>query len=158
MSRASTTIIGLGSSYGDDQVGIVVTQRLQTVFPTLKVCVARSPGELLDMLDHCDELHIIDACRGAGPPGTIVREQWPAACMAAPQFQGTHDLTLDAALHLAEKFGCLPKRVVLWGIETATLTDQATFLAPLSSIAATAAERLIERIAAELPTMEVQHA
>lgn len=147
---ASTLIVGIGSDFGDDQLGIFVAQQLAAQFPACNVRVLRSPLHLLDCLEGIERLHVVDACRGEGPAGAIVRFDWPTTDLEEVRFQGTHDFHVVAALHLAERLHRLPAHVTIWAAVVADTTVHHALLAPLSPLAAAAAEGLIARIAVEL--------
>jgi hypothetical protein len=71
-------VIGLGSDRGDDRAGWEVVARLQAdgilgvVYKT-----ACDPRALTDLPPDCRNLIVVDACRGAGPPASIRRFEWP---------------------------------------------------------------------------------
>ena len=158
MNQRDIRVVGIGSAFGDDQVGILVAQRLQAAVPGAKVHVASSPGELLGRLEACDQMHVVDACRSAGTPGRIIRYEWPAAALAETEFSGTHDLSLATALRLAKECQAFPASLILWGVETAAAADPESFLAPLSPLVAAAADRLVDQLTNELRPAEVHHA
>ncbi len=147
---APTLIVGIGSDFGDDQLGIFVAERLATQFPACNVRVLRSPLHLLDCLEGIERLHVVDACRGEGSAGAIVRFDWPAKELEEVRFQGTHDFPIVAALHLAQRLHRLPTHVTIWAAVVADTTVHHALLAPLSPLAAAAAEGLIARIASEV--------
>jgi len=90
------------------------------------------PIDLLDWLDGIDCLHVCDACQSNAPPGTLHRWEYSAATPAHPNREcgasrpavlaglrstGSHDFGLATVLELANRLGCLPLQVVVWGIE-----------------------------------------
>lgn len=154
MEAERTLIAGLGSAFGDDRVGWLAAERLAARFPPGVVVALRSPAELLDKLPGVERLHVIDACRGAGPPGTILCRDWPSPEFANVSFANTHDLSLPAALHLAATLALLPPRVTLWAIEIADAADPndpTTVAAPLSAAVMRAVEQLICRFESWTP-------
>lgn len=144
-----TLIVGLGSDFGDDRLGWIAAERLAEQLPTCRVCRVRAPLDLLDHLDGVERLHVIDACRGAGPAGTIVRRDWPADDIATVRFVGTHDFGLVAALQLAERLQRLPPRVTIWCVEATADAEPPTVASPLSPVVAAVVDDLTLRIAAE---------
>lgn len=151
MTRPRTLIVGLGSDFGDDRVGWIVARRLSTQQPEIATRVIGSPAELLDQLSDVDQLHIVDACQGAGPPGTILPCRWPSRELSDVAFQGSHNLGLIAALAIAAQLGLLPARVTIWGIEIDATTLELSQVAigdePLSPAVHAATEELVTRIA-----------
>lgn len=140
-------IAGLGSPQGDDQVGWVAATLLALRLPAVRVVALRSPAELLDRLTDVDRLHVIDACRGAGLPGSIVRLDWPTADLESIAFEGTHNLGLEAVLRIGETLALLPPQVTIWGIEMA---DPVANESALSAIASRSVAELIEQLVLEI--------
>lgn len=130
MSHSTTLVVGIGSPHGDDQAGWIIADRLAVAADAARFQVrkAKSPSELLDWLDGVDRLIVCDACRGLGAAGQVRSWQWPDVSLSAPMWSGTHDLSLPAALQLAERLGRLPDTVVVWSVEAAN----ANTLSPLS--------------------------
>lgn len=115
-----TLVVGAGSPHGDDQVGWYAVDRMRTSgVPQCRVLAIRAPIELLDHLDQVDLLIVLDACASGRPPGTIFRWQWPDICLEGSH-SSTHGVSIRHALEMAETLGCLPARVVLFGVEIAT--------------------------------------
>jgi len=115
---ASDAVFGLGSPHGDDAVAWLVVERLRTQAPAnFRITAVDDPLQIVAQLDHCRQLTVIDACQGAGPPGSITRLRWPDARLAAYRRSSTHAVSLADALHLADALGKLPDCVVIYGIE-----------------------------------------
>lgn len=140
-----TLVVGIGSRFGDDRLGPLVAAELTKHIPRCEIRVLRSPAELLGALAGVARLHVVDACRGAGPPGTIVRFTWPASRISALEFSGTHDLGLAAALQLSDTLGELPSDVTLWGVEAGDDSRQIT-AESLSPPVAAAATTLVAQL------------
>jgi hydrogenase maturation protease len=144
-----TLVIGLGSHHGDDRFGWRVAELLAARGDArYEIRLALTPAELPDHLAEggYDQLLVCDACRGAGPPGSIHRWRWPDNALALVDCRGTHDLSLAEALSLAERLGRLPQDVVIWAAEAATLRPTA----PLSATVADTAEDAASQIHHEL--------
>jgi len=127
-------------------VGWVVATELTQRLPAVSVVALRSPAELLDRLTDIDRLYVIDACRGAGQPGSIVRFDWPTAELESIAFEGTHNLGLEAVLRIAETLDLLPPRLTIWAIE---ISDAAPNGSTLSTVASGSVSLLIEQIVSE---------
>lgn len=145
-----TLVAGVGSDFGDDRLGAVVVERLAALTLPCDLRVVRAPIDLLDHLQEVERLHIVDACRGAGPPGTIVRRDWPARELSTMRYSGTHDFGLIAVLQLADRLGSSPVTTTIWSVEASPAESPTTIGRPLSPAVAAAAELLIERITAEI--------
>lgn len=154
MSDAPRVLIaGLGSDWGDDRLGWVAVRRLHDALPQLSSRVLRSPTELLDHLADIEFLHVVDACRGAGPPGSVHRFNWPSAACSQCTLSGTHDFNLTATLEIAERLGCVPRSVTIWAIEVATSNasdDEVSFVRDLTPAVAAALDDLLARLCAEV--------
>ena len=80
------------------------------------------PVSLVEALEDADEAYLVDAVRSGGEPGTIHRldassEPLPATLSSA----STHTLGVGEAIELARALDRLPRRVVLYGIESETM-------------------------------------
>jgi hydrogenase maturation protease len=123
---------------------------LVSALPTCEVRFLRAPLDLLDVLEGSECLHIVDACLGAGKPGTIVRREWPVTEFGTIRFGSTHDVDLLAVLKLAERFQTLPSRVTIWGVQVADGGVPSDFRRDLSPPVAEAAEQVANRITVEI--------
>jgi hydrogenase maturation protease len=147
-----TLLVGLGSPYGDDQLGWRLVAAVEQCFPNeLVVRRAGSAADLLNWLDDVERLVVCDACHGAGPVGSWHRWSWPADNLAPLVGHGSHDLGLSAVLTLAERLGQLPSQVTIWAIEArpalGTSLSPDDSISPELELAITHVSRLI---AAEL--------
>jgi hydrogenase maturation protease len=65
-----------------------------------------------------DDVVLVDACRGAGPPGSVHRfTADEAARLATLQHASSHSLGVASAVGLARALGTLPSRLVIYAIE-----------------------------------------
>lgn len=147
--RERTLIAGLGSDFGDDQAGWIITRRLQKTSSCVDIHLLRSPAGLLDILGGIDVLHIVDACRGGGYAGSILCFHWPTPMLSALSFAGTHDMDLSATLCLAEELRLLPKLVKIWGIEGSPSNGGGDFAGPLAPAVHAAVDQLVARLGSE---------
>ncbi len=112
----SRLFVGIGSPRGDDRVGWEIALRLsEHQGSLLEVRCARTPAELLDWLEGVDTLDVCDAVAG-DEPGSLHCWSWPAPEIERTAFRGTHDMTLQAALMLADELGRLPRCTRIWGV------------------------------------------
>ena len=114
----STCVIGVGSPHGDDQFGWLVADRLaieteRRAMLSVVVQRAGSPAQILDRLDGCERLFLVDACRGE-LPSDVHCLRWPATEIERWHSSGSHDYSLWQALELASRLGKLPREVRLW--------------------------------------------
>jgi len=143
-----TLVVGLGSAHGDDQAGWKVVQRLgPNPCPGTETVALGDPSQLLDHLEGCSKLILVDASRSGKAPGTISRLTWPDAAVAAGTGRSSHGFSAGAVLMLADRLGWLPRTVILFGIEAEILgPDQ-----DVSPAVASALPRLCEQVLEEVP-------
>lgn len=146
---SSTCIIGLGSPYGDDQVGWKVIDllcaRLGTDDGTPKLAKAATPSNFLDLLEGGERLVLIDACQGLGPPGEIRCLTWPDSQIRQIRPAAGHLLSVHDALRLAEAIGKSPISCEVWCIEGIQFEVDA----PLSEPVIVAAEKVALELSAK---------
>lgn len=126
----SSVVIGLGSpDGGDDAVGLWVARRVAQVAPPDVVVVEHEdPTGLIDLWRGLDLAVVVDAVRSGAPPGTLlVRDAGTDAgpltadAWASTGRGGTHAFGLAAAVELGRALHSLPRRLVLVGVEVATV-------------------------------------
>lgn len=135
-------VVGLGSPHGDDRVAWKAAEALECDRPDWIVRKAASAVDLFDWMDGVDRLIVIDACRGAGVPGSIMRWRWPAVPLAALRGTGSHDLGLAEVLQTAMRLGTLPPQVDIIGIEVGSCRPGEE----LSATAETSTGRLVAEL------------
>jgi hydrogenase maturation protease len=170
----STLVLGLGNpDRGDDAVGLRVAARVAdrlglplatarapnaAVVPTGRpdgrpiagpVTVATWSGPDLDLLerwDGHDRVVLVDASRGAGPPGTrrrVVVTPDEVEPLARPA--GSHAMGLPGVIGLGHALGRLPARIELATIEAGSV---AAGSGPTAAVAA-ATDSLVDDLVAE---------
>ena len=117
-SPGRTTVLGIGSPHGDDQVAWLLVDRLEDR-AEIPVAWARlaGPSHMLDHVDGCSRLIIIDCCESGAGPGEITRLSWPDPRIARQHSHSSHGFGIAEMLALAEQLGRLPSEVILYGIE-----------------------------------------
>ena len=126
LPRAIPLVIGLGNDErSDDRSGLEVARALK---PRLKgrarVEECTSGGiALLELWRDADRVLVIDAVRSGAPPGTVHRiEPGDGFLPGMRPATSTHGLSLAEAVALGRGLGCLPRHLVIYGIEADTLT------------------------------------
>ena len=113
-------VIGVGNlDAGDDAVGRTVARRL-AARPRRGVVVRECSGEagaLLDAWQGFDDVVVVDACRGAGPPGSV-RRLLPdeLAAFGGLASASSHAFGVATAVGLARALGTLPRSLVVHAI------------------------------------------
>jgi hydrogenase maturation protease len=110
-------VLGIGSPHGDDAVGWHLVERLRSHTPAIDTAAIRG-DQLLEHLPGCRRLILVDACSAAGPPGTIVRFEWPDPRILIEVSRSTHGFSVGESLTMADALGWLPERVIVLGIAT----------------------------------------
>jgi hydrogenase maturation protease len=73
--------------------------------------------QLIDKLENCGRLIIVDACRSGGRIGALTRLVWPDSRIADRHGHSTHGVGVCNVLRLAERLGRLPPDITIFGIE-----------------------------------------
>jgi CRP/FNR family cyclic AMP-dependent transcriptional regulator len=143
-------VIGLGTPFGDDRVGWEVVTRLRGALPSgVRADATSDPLAVADGPGNCGLLVVIDACRGAGPPGSLHRFEWPDPRLTAAGSVSSHGIGLAAALELAATLGKLPRRVVVYTIEGESAAPSAGLSLAVSAAVAEAVARVLAEITTE---------
>jgi len=114
-------VIGVGNAAcGDDGAGLAVAAALaDRALP--KVAILRSDGdgaELMQMWAGAARAYVVDAVRGAGPPGRVHRLAAGSPGLSARLGPGSsHQFGLAEAVELARALGSLPAELIVFGIE-----------------------------------------
>jgi hydrogenase maturation protease len=114
-------VIGIGSPFGDDAVGLEAARQLAAdPPPDAEVVAADRPGAtLLELLDGADAVILIDAARSGAAPGTIHDLDLHALPSRPIGLISSHELGVVETIQLAARLGCLPPRGRVLGIEVA---------------------------------------
>jgi hydrogenase maturation protease len=121
-------VIGVGNpDSGDDSAGRLVARRLadrNACAPEPGLVIRECSGEataLMDAWTGFDDVVLVDACNGAGEPGSIhrfaARDVERLAALEPRQRGSTHGLGPSAALALSRALGTQPCRLVIYAIE-----------------------------------------
>jgi hydrogenase maturation protease len=143
-------VIGLGNDQrGDDGSGLEVARALRSrLAGKARVEECASEGiALLELWRDADQVLVVDAVVSGGVPGTVHRIE--AGDGFTPGFHtatSTHGLSLAEAVALGRGLGCLPRHLVVYGIEV----DQLDVGAGLSPSVARAVREATDRIEAEI--------
>ncbi|MCC6642564.1 MAG: hydrogenase maturation protease [Deltaproteobacteria bacterium] len=99
-------VIGIGSPFGDDAVGLHVAERLsgQSLPDGVAVVARDRPGlSLLDDLESTPAAVIVDALRSGAQAGSVLRI--PPAALARDRLTSSHTLRVAETLSLAVALG-----------------------------------------------------
>jgi hydrogenase maturation protease len=122
--RGHVLILGIGNLLlGDDGVGIHAVQELagRPLPPGVDLLDGGTSGmALVDHMAGRAKVVVIDAASGRGAPGTIYRCE-VRELMEQQGALSLHDFGLVDSLRMAQQLGCAPRRVVVLGVQPATL-------------------------------------
>ena len=122
--QSNVLILGIGNLLlSDEGVGVHAVRCLaqRELLPGVEVLDGGTSGaDLVDHLDGRTKVVVIDAASGDGPPGTVYR------CEARELIEqegslSLHEFGLADSLHMAERLGCAPQRVIVLGVQPATM-------------------------------------
>jgi len=148
-------VLGIGSPYGDDQVGWRVAEKLEEAFSSsdVSIHVLDRPGpSLLHYLDGAYGAILVDALHASYAPGTIVSLTRRRLLREANQWS-SHLLGVPEALALGEALDLLPENLVLLGIQSGNVDLQGN---PLSPALDAALPEAVARIRAELRVWQAE--
>ncbi len=117
---AAIRLLGIGSPWGDDRVGMLAVQALADLFHPAQVAVSlhdRPGAALIPLLRGTHVAVLVDAVRSGARPGTLHRLEGQAVFAAGRNLASTHGFGLADALALANELGEAPSLLVLWGVE-----------------------------------------
>ena len=116
--RRGVRVVGVGSPHGDDRVGWRLVEDLaESAGPGVEAVAVAQPLDLLDHLDGCSALIVVDACRAGRAPGIGGGLDLAGGPARVRGFGSTHGLDLAMALEMADVLGRLPPSVLLFAVE-----------------------------------------
>jgi hydrogenase maturation protease len=148
---AQILVLGLGNILLQDEgLGVRALERLIERYHLPENVQAIDGGvmglDLLPYLEQANALLIIDAIQTGQPPGTIVRLEGEAIPTVLTVKMSVHQVGLQELLAASRFQGTLPSRIVLWGMEPASME----WGLDLSSPVAAQVDALVEKAVAEL--------
>jgi hydrogenase maturation protease len=153
-TRRLPLVIGLGNDHrGDDGSGLAVARALRSRLEgRARVEECASGGiALLELWRDADHVLVVDAVKSGAAAGTVHR--FDAGDGFSPGLHAatsTHGLSLAEAVALGRGLGCLPRHLVVYGIEAENVEVGDGLTPPVAHGVREAAER----IAAELESSD----
>jgi hydrogenase maturation protease len=117
--NARVRVIGVGQrDRGDDSVGLDLAAHLRAEATDILDIVsgAAEAAALLAQLEGAPAAIVVDCVRGGGSPGTVLRLGPDIASWPPCRPTSSHGNALADALALGGALGCLPPRLVVFGI------------------------------------------
>jgi hydrogenase maturation protease len=120
----SIRILGVGSFFGADQIGLLVIKRIKAkilshpISEIIDVEYYDRPGfHLIELVKDAKEIHLIDAMLSGKDEGFIHRHTDISIFESLDQSFSSHGYGLAEALQLAKSLDSLPEKLVIHGIE-----------------------------------------
>ena len=174
-------VVGIGNTWAsDDAIGPKVVRQLQAKYPVSSpatghhhengstltggaqapptpkevtfVTLSQPAVELIDLMQACDILVLVDAVSSGAPPGAIHRQEWRPGLLDSRGVEraSSHGLGVRELLDLAAKLNQLPNRVILWGIEAASTEPGPE----ISAAVAKAVPNLVDQLGQEVERIQ----
>jgi hydrogenase maturation protease len=150
-------VLGIGSPFGDDQLGWEVVKLLQQR-PTLLAFTSNQlqllycdrPGmHLLELMRDAQTVFLIDAVKTGAPIGSLHRFQ-NNEIKAVRTSLSTHGLGVAEAIEMGETLHLLPPNLILYGVEIEEVQFQFTHSEPIEKAIETLGLRLENDIFIEM--------
>lgn len=145
MNREPLLLIGMGHPWrGDDGLGPWIVQRVnQARLPQVETALVSDGFDLLSRWQSRQRVCVVDALRGAGPPGSLHRIDALRQPIPHDSVCLSHGFGLAAAVALGRSLQQLPQQLELLGIEA----QQFELGQGLSLVVQQAAERMLAALA-----------
>lgn len=150
----SCAVLGLGSPHGDDQVGWVLVDRLQSIVSAQVVCEKLSTPThgLINLLPQYDRVIVIDACDMDKPVGESVFYEDGAGFLNIQSRQiSSHTLGLPDSWQLLQKLDMPLPEISLLLIQI----GQTEAMAPLSASVEARLPELVNELVNKLNQMVI---
>jgi hydrogenase maturation protease len=110
-------IIGCGNrDRGDDAAGLLVAERLREIGIPATICSGEA-SDLIELWRGREDVIVIDSVLTHAEPGTIHRFENDRIPDCGKVSSSTHGLGLAEAVQLARSLACLPRHLLVYGIE-----------------------------------------
>jgi hydrogenase maturation protease len=134
----SILVLGLGNTImSDDGFGVEVVTVLSSRYHFLGAVKLLDGGTLgLDLLPHLEEVEsllIVDALDMRSEPGSIFRLQGEEVPRAFASKLSVHQMGLQDLLAVAELQGHVPRDLVVWGVQPASIEMGTELTAPVAA-------------------------
>ena len=140
-------VIGIGSAYGDDQLGWVAVERLLTELPKyypVSCLRCESPNQLFWLISEARLVILVDAVYTGKSLGMIHRWQDAALAELPKAKLSSHGVVISQIWALANNLQCAPDKSRVYGIEINP--EFVTFQSPLSPEVENAVDKLLQEL------------
>jgi hydrogenase maturation protease len=146
-------VIGIGSAYGDDQLGWLAVERLAAELATdypVSCLRCESPNQLFWLISEAKLVILVDAVYTGKSLGMIHRWQDAALAELPKAKLSSHGVVISQIWALANNLQCAPEASRVYGIEINP--EQVTFQSALSPEVETAITTLLRELRIVLKT------
>jgi len=151
-------VIGIGSPFGDDRVGLLLidalcqAEKLQPYLDSeLELLAIDRPGAgLLSLFEGAENVIIIDAVVSGADLGQLHRWSDSVAIENCDPFLSSHGFGLAQALTLGQQLGLLPEQLLILGVEIESHESDAGFSAALKQQLPGLTDQLIDEVCGRL--------
>jgi hydrogenase maturation protease len=145
------TVLGVGNILLQDEgLGVSAVEQLSArhILPEkVRVVDGGALGlNLLPLLEESSALLIVDAIAAGQPPGTLVRLEGKEIAGALALKMSMHQVGLRELLGVSDLRQTLPSRLVLWGMEPATMGWGVELSPPVAAALGSLVEVVLEEL------------
>lgn len=147
-------VIGIGSPFGDDQVGFLLIDELRQseqlhsyLNSELELLAVDRPGaNLLSLFEKAERVIIIDAVVSGAGLGQLHR--WPdsTALESCDSFLSSHGFGLAQALTLGRQLALLPEQLLVLGVEIDPVVTDADLSVRLGKRLPALTDKIVEEV------------
>lgn len=131
-------VLGIGSPFGDDQLGWHVIEQLKQ-FPSLTPFIPQQltlndydrPGlSLLERIKNSDTVFLVDAIKSESPIASLHRFE-NQAIETVNSSLSSHNIGLASVIHMGRILNLLPPHLILYGIEIGETSSSSKLSPPV---------------------------
>jgi len=132
INMPATSIIGIGSHHGADQLGWLVCEQLKNLdWPeAINIQLCRTPTQLPELLSHCENAILLDAIKTNTDSGKILSLQLKDLADNPIATHSSHGFGVTEALELTNALGQLPTSIIILAITIDDKTQDACLISP----------------------------
>jgi len=150
-SKSSLLVLGLGNLLcADDGVGVRAVESIQRDYQTGEAVRVIDGGTLgltlLSTFDGADDVVLVDAVAGVGPPGTLVRLAGDDVAPAVRNRLSCHQVGVADLLDSLRLLDSYPERLILWGVVPASFELDTSLSPAVADALPTLVERVLEEV------------
>lgn len=128
----ATSIIGIGSHHGADQLGWLLCEQLKNLdWPEdIDIQLCRTPAQLPELLSHCENAILLDTIKTNSDCGKILSLQLNDLAENPGAIHSSHGFGVTEALELANALGQAPTFIIILAISIDDKTAYDRIISP----------------------------